>query len=79
VNDDHFEETFPDPNVRNEFTTSISVGVLGLLWCTDTQEDKAHFLWKLINPHNDLRVAWSDKELKTVINKLFYFSNELVS
>lgn len=48
------------------------------MWCTDTQEAKAEFLYKLVNPKNNPTVAWNDKELKTVIDKLFYFSNEVV-
>ena len=79
VNDGCFKEHVTDPAEQVKFTTQLELGILGILWCTDTQEAKAEFLYKLVNPKNNAVVAWTDKELKTVIDKLFYFSNELVT
>jgi len=74
----HFKEHITDPVEQNNFTTQLELAILGLLWCTDTQEAKAQFLHKVINPQNLPEIAWNDKELKTVITKLFYYSNDLI-
>ena len=36
-------------------------------------------MYKLVNPNNDPVVCWNDKELKTIVKKLFYFANQLAT
>ena len=76
---DNFLKSVPDKSEHVNYTTQLEFGILGLLWCSDTQENKAKFFYKLVNPENNAKIAWTDKELKTMLQKFFYFSNEMVT
>ena len=59
------------------FTTKLELGVLALLWCSGNQEEKARFFCKLANPNGDEFITHTDKEVKFIFKKLFYFSKDL--
>ena len=66
----------------------MELGILGLLWCDGTNEEKAHVFVELVDPNpnpyierdlDESKIAWNDKEMKSLISTLFYFSNEMTS
>ena len=51
----------------------LEIGILGLLWCTGTQSQKATFLYKIAYPENDVTVT-PNSELEIIFTKLLFIS-----
>ena len=66
----------PEYNIDN-YTSKLELGVLGVLWCEGSHEDKVKFYGKLINPYNDDIIQNANKELKFTFCQLFFFSQDL--
>ena len=49
------------------FTSKLEFAALGLVWCEGKLEDKANFLFELINPEQDEMVSKNNNNLKFVV------------
>ena len=75
------------PQIQKEnildWTTKLELGVIALLYCRGSLEDKAQFFYDLANPNDIMRegevkgVAWSDDELKFIFVKLLQFATDM--
>ena len=60
-----------------EFTTKLDFGVLAFLMCEGNKNEKAEFLYYLIQPGLEEEVSKWDTELKLIFQRLIYFAVDL--
>ena len=58
-------------------TSKLEFGVMGLLWCQGTQDEKADFMYNLTCPVNEDVKVWSENNFKIIFKKLFFYSIDL--
>ena len=61
------------------YTSKLEIGILGLLWCTGNQKEKAEAMFKLIASNGTKYVSCYDRELMFIFVKLLQFSIDLLS
>ena len=58
----------------SDYTTNLEVAVLGLLWCSGSQQQKCQLLCKLVNPSDEKYISHTNRELKFMFKKILYLS-----
>lgn len=59
------------------YTSKLEIGILGLLWCSGSQKEKAEVMFKLIASNGTKYVSCYDRELIFIFVKLLQFSIDL--
>lgn len=59
------------------YTSKLELGILALLWCDGTHQQKVQFAIKLTNPNQVDQIGCTDDELKFIFVKLLEYSTDL--
>ena len=62
--------------MQSEYVSKLELGVLALLWCSGTQQQKASFLFNLAAGDKDV-IYFDDPEMKFIFVKLLRFASNL--
>ena len=63
----------------SDYTSKLEVAVLGLLWCSGSQDSKARYLAALANPSGSDTITHQSGEMRFIFKKLFYYSIDMAA
>ena len=63
----------------SDYTSKLELAILGLLWCSGTQEEKAKYFALLSDPAGSDTITHNSGEMKFIFKKLFYFSIDMAA